>query len=493
MPIAARTSASAANAAGEQREEPRLLDRVRDDVAERGDAGDGDGAVDRRHGLTQRRGQQGRVARRAQHDVHPGLGELPVGDERSRRGSIRARPCVLTSAAMPTTVNHGLSLPPNRTRLPSGIFAREVGTGERFVDDDRRRRRLCPRSCGRAAIGMPMVSKYSALTSRYHVAGVWLGEAAGARPSIGKRHVAVAAERQHRGERGAAHARQRPRAFQHLVVERPMLGRRVVAAGARRVDEPDQHVRGIEAEVRRAQVHERLQQQPAAGEQHQRQRDFRRDQRAPEPASGRHDVAACRILERLHDVAARRVERRHQAEQHAGRDAEQCDEEEDGDIEPHFGDARRARRSDRDQAVDGPPRPATRPAAPPSSASSRLSVSSWRTRRPLPAPSATRTASSRPRLEALAITRLAMFAQAISSTNADRPEQREQTAFDVPDDAVVEADQVDAGLFVEVGMLRLQPAREHVGRRLRAVDRQSGGQARHRCGARPSLATASPC
>ena len=65
--------------------------------------------------------------------------------------------------------------------------------------------------------------------------------------------------------------------------------------------------------------------------------------------------------------------------------------------------------------------PRTRPATPPSTASSRLSVSSCRTRRPLPAPSATRTASSRPRPEALAITRFAMFAQAINRTNATAP------------------------------------------------------------------------
>jgi len=58
------------------------------------------------------------------------------------------------------------------------------------------------------------------------------------------------------------------------------------------------------------------------------------------------------------------------------------------------------------------------PIAAPASARIRLSVRSWRTRRPREAPSAMRTLISRRRIVARASIRLATLAQAISSTNA---------------------------------------------------------------------------
>ena len=57
------------------------------------------------------------------------------------------------------------------------------------------------------------------------------------------------------------------------------------------------------------------------------------------------------------------------------------------------------------------------PAAAPMAASSRLSISSWRASRPRDAPSASRTLHSWLRAVARASSRLAMLAQAISSTN----------------------------------------------------------------------------
>ncbi len=59
--------------------------------------------------------------------------------------------------------------------------------------------------------------------------------------------------------------------------------------------------------------------------------------------------------------------------------------------------------------------------APPATASSVLSVSSCRTSRPRPAPSAARIASSRSRPSIRASVRLATFAQAISSTSPVMP------------------------------------------------------------------------
>ncbi len=63
----------------------------------------------------------------------------------------------------------------------------------------------------------------------------------------------------------------------------------------------------------------------------------------------------------------------------------------------------------------------SRPSTPPASASSRLSVSSWRTSRSRLAPSAVRTAISFERAAARASNRLATLAQAMSSTNPTAP------------------------------------------------------------------------
>ncbi len=63
----------------------------------------------------------------------------------------------------------------------------------------------------------------------------------------------------------------------------------------------------------------------------------------------------------------------------------------------------------------------TAPSAAPSVASSRLSDSNWRTRRPREAPVASRTAISRLRAPARASRRFAMLAHAVNRTSADRP------------------------------------------------------------------------
>ena len=63
----------------------------------------------------------------------------------------------------------------------------------------------------------------------------------------------------------------------------------------------------------------------------------------------------------------------------------------------------------------------SRPAIPPISASTRLSVSSWRTSRPRVAPSDNRMPISFRRAADLASSRLATFAQAMSSTRPTAP------------------------------------------------------------------------
>lgn len=66
----------------------------------------------------------------------------------------------------------------------------------------------------------------------------------------------------------------------------------------------------------------------------------------------------------------------------------------------------------------------TTPTTAPARASSTLSVSSWRTMRPRPAPIAVRTAISRLRSAARASIRFATFAHAMSSTKATAPSRR---------------------------------------------------------------------
>jgi hypothetical protein len=68
------------------------------------------------------------------------------------------------------------------------------------------------------------------------------------------------------------------------------------------------------------------------------------------------------------------------------------------------------------------------PSAPPSPASSRLSVSNWRTRRDRPAPIARRTDSSRCRAAARASSRLATLAHAISSTSPTTAESSQSVS-----------------------------------------------------------------
>ena len=80
-----------------------------------------------------------------------------------------------------------------------------------------------------------------------------------------------------------------------------------------------------------------------------------------------------------------------------------------------------------------PATPRARPSAPPIAASTRLSVSSWRTIRSRPAPTAVRSAISRLRPSARTSCRLATLAHAISRTRPNRPEQHEEQTAGVAD------------------------------------------------------------
>jgi hypothetical protein len=103
------------------------------------------------------------------------------------------------------------------------------------------------------------------------------------------------------------------------------------------------------------------------------------------------------------------------------------------------------------------------PSAPPMSASTTLSASICRTRRQRPAPSAMRTAISRWRAVARASSRLATFAQAMSSTKPHRAEHEVEHVPQRPLDVVVAvAHHLRDPARVGGRVLRGEPARDRV-------------------------------
>ena len=124
------------------------------------------------------------------------------------------------------------------------------------------------------------------------------------------------------------------------------------------------------------------------------------------------------VLERAPGIRPAGAQRRQQAEHHAGDQRQREREREDAQVGRRAGPAAAGRRSGtkREQHARERRRPPPGPPTPPANDSSRLSASSWRTSCPREAPSDRRTAISRCRAKPRAISRLATFAQAISST-----------------------------------------------------------------------------
>ena len=145
-----------------------------------------------------------------------------------------------------------------------------------------------------AAAESPSSRNSSRETSRYQATGVSaLSRRRGASFDL-KLRVAVAAERDDRGQRRLRHAGQRARAFEQGVVERAAL-RVGLVDGRWRQDEAGQHVVRVEAEVGALQREERLSQQRAADEQHERERHLRDDQHATRAAAAVAHLAAAAL------------------------------------------------------------------------------------------------------------------------------------------------------------------------------------------------------
>ena len=194
-------------------------------------------------------------------------------------------------------------------------------------------------------------------------------------------------------------------------------GRRVVAVTrAIERDARREHAFRPQAEIDVEQLLKAAQHEPGAYQQHDRDRDLGHHQRPPHPQARARDRAGAFAQSRRR-IATQHLKGRRHAEEKPARDRE-C--QANASTPPSIWISRRRGRSSGAMAsrVSSAKRARSSPRAPPTSASTRLSVRSCRRRRERPAPIAVRSAISRSRVEARASRRLATLAQAISSTKA---------------------------------------------------------------------------
>ena len=219
-------------------------------------------------------------------------------------------------------------------------------------------------------------------------------------------------------ERGVAHAGDRPHPLEQVLVEGGD-GTELFVPRARRVDLRGQDARRVVPEVDVRQAPEAIDHQPAADEQHHRQRDLGHDQRRAETVARPRRPGA--VLQGFVEVDPREPERRDQAEDEAGQRATARTRTPER-VASIVKDAAREFALVRDS---GSPLArnrtaqfaSTSPTAPPRTASSALSTSNWRATRRRPAPRAARIAISLRLTFPRTSRRLAMLAQAIRSTN----------------------------------------------------------------------------
>ena len=218
---------------------------------------------------------------------------------------------------------------------------------------------------------------------------------------------------------GGLDPRQCVHASLNLVVEQLETRIVILVAGQGIVDIHPQHVLLVEARPGAAQVDERPQKEACSHHQHQRERNLRRYKFWPSGERPR------RMMHRAALEARGQLQAR-------GAESRQCPEEQrratvttnvkassrrliDTSSGMVFG---RARACEENPIGRGGKSDAQRPSR---QREHQAFVSSWRTIRHAPAPNACRTASSRARAIERASSRLAMLAQAISSTSATIP------------------------------------------------------------------------
>ena len=177
--------------------------------------------------------------------------------------------------------------------------------------------------------------------------------------------------------------------------------------------------------------------QAGAHQQHDAERELHRDEELAHPVAAapgrrRRPWSASASSPRV------AVSRRHRAEHEPGPDRDREREEQHRPVEPDVPERGQAAGHGRHQRRDPPAGERARRSVPPISASTTLSVRSWRTSRARPAPSAARSDISRRRAVARASWRLAMLAQAMSRISATKPEQDQQRRADVAHEEIAQ-------------------------------------------------------
>ena len=105
------------------------------------------------------------------------------------------------------------------------------------------------------------------------------------------------------------------------LLEELLFGRGRVVLAARQRQPGDEDVVGVEAQIDALHHDEAAHQQPRAGEQRERQRDLGDHQSVSQPAAPEASADAfARILQGIHDIAPRRLDRRRQSEDECRQD-----------------------------------------------------------------------------------------------------------------------------------------------------------------------------
>ena len=245
---------------------------------------------------------------------------------------------------------------------------------------------------------------------------------AGYGPPFDAQRVAGAAARQRQARRGGhgRHAGQRREPIEDRVMGGDRrVARRVVAI--RQSDAERERRRGVEARIHRAQLLEAADHEPGRHEEHQRQRDLRRPS-ARDATRWRPRLAVLLRPLSCSDGGERRAApQRNRAEHQRGDQAQHERERErrrrPGELRGGAAAWRGRRPTSSRTAPAGERRGRSRRRR---VESSTLSVRKKRAMPRRPAPSARRTATSRCRASERTRNRFATFAQATSSTSADR-------------------------------------------------------------------------
>ena len=166
----------------------------------------------------------------------------------------------------------------------------------------------------------------------------------------------VAAERERVCPGDGFNARKRGKFRQQLIEEAPLrIGFRILRARNHLI-EHEEAVR-VKPEIGRAQVEEALDEQSRAGQQQQRERDLRDDERRTHALRMRTAGRSFRaLLQRVGHVRPRDLQRRHEPEQQRAHDRDHGSEHADADVDVDVGETRDIARPKRAQQIHAPPR-----------------------------------------------------------------------------------------------------------------------------------------